>query len=210
MKILRIENLSKRFGGIRAIDSLSLEINSGTINAVIGPNGAGKTTLFNIITGFLRSSTGEVFFNNKRITCLAPYEIARLGIGRTFQNIRLFSQISVLDNVMLATKYDNGETLWASMFQSRSMRKEDNENRGRAFSFLRLVGLVDKKDQLAENLSHGQRKLLELVRVLALDPQLLLLDEPVAALFPNMVLEMKRILRELRDSGKTILFIDMI
>jgi len=208
MSVLRIQNLAKEFDGIKAVDDLSLEVEDNSVVALVGPNGSGKTTIFNLVTGFLRPDNGRVFLNGKNITPLSPYRISRLGIGRTFQNIRLFPQISVLDNVMLGLKYDAGEGFWAALFQTRRMKKEEESNRKKAEEILKLVGLGEKRNELAENLSHGQRKLLELARILALDPKVFLLDEPFAGLFPETRKFMLDFLKNLKAKGKTILFIE--
>ena len=208
MAFFKVNDLSKEFDGIKAIDALSFELNKGQITALIGPNGAGKTTVFNVITGFLKPDQGKVYFNSRQITRLAPHKIAAMGVGRTFQNIRLHPQMSVLENVMLALKYPTGERLWAALLRTRKMVREDNENKDKALEYLKMVGLGGKRDALGQELSHGQRRLVEIARALALDPELLLLDEPTAGLFPEMVQEMKRMILRLRDAGKTILFIE--
>jgi ABC-type branched-subunit amino acid transport system ATPase component len=208
MNILEVHNLNKEFDGIIALDDLSFEIKEKSIVALIGPNGSGKTTLFNVLTGFLEKNRGSIIYKDKDVTSLKPYKIARLGIGRTFQNIRLFPQITVLDNVMLAFKYETGENFLAALLQTKKMKTEDKANQFKAEELLKFVGLIEKIDKLGEELSHGQRKLLELARALALDPELLLLDEPTAGLFPEMKRLMLNHIKALKDKGKTILFIE--
>ncbi len=208
MTILKIQKLVKDYDGIKALNNLSFEVDENSITALIGPNGSGKTTAFNIITGFIKSDCGKILFQGRDISNLSPDKIARLSIGRTFQNIRLFSQISVLENVLLGLKYEKGGTFSSALFQTKHMKREEEENAKKALEILEFVHLLEKKDVLAENMSHGQRKLLELAKIIALDPMLFLLDEPTAGLFPTIKKIMFGLLKQLKERGKTILFIE--
>ncbi len=208
MDLLRVDRLRKEFDGVTAVDDVSFSLEKGTITSLIGPNGAGKTTAFNILMGLCRPDGGQVYFNGKRFTHLPPHTIAQLGIGRTFQNIRIFPQISVLENLMLAPRNQKGEGIFSALIRTQQTKTDEQEVREKALSYLSTVGLLDKNNEMAENLSHGQRKLLELARALATGSQLLLLDEPTAGVFPNTRNKILDLLRELRDAGKTILFIE--
>lgn len=208
MVLLRVDKLRKEFDGVLAVDDVSFRIEKGTITSLIGPNGAGKTTAFNILMGLCRPDEGQVYFNGRRITHLPPHSIAQLGIGRTFQNIRIFPQISVLENLMLAPRNQKGEGIFSALIRTQQVKTDEQEVKEKALRYLDTIHLLDKKNEMAENLSHGQRKLLELARALTTGSQLLLLDEPTAGVFPKTREKILDLLRDLRDMGKTILFIE--
>jgi ABC-type branched-subunit amino acid transport system ATPase component len=208
MEILVLDSICKAFDGVIAADHISLSVKPGLINALIGPNGAGKTTLFDVVSGFVTPDEGEVYFRGRSITRWSPYRISRLGIGRTFQNMRLFANLTVLENVLVASSNREGETLARALFQRARLLKDERENRELALDQLRMVGLESKRDALAGALSQGQRRLLEIARILALDPDLVLMDEPTAGVFPQYIDQIKSLVRELRARKKTVLLIE--
>jgi len=205
--ILRCEDLNKSFDGTCALAGVSMEFPVSGIIAIIGPNGAGKTTLINVLTGFLRVDSGRSFLNGRELTGLAPHKIARFGIGRTFQDLRLINLVSVLENVMLARPNQKGERLLSALFRF-GVANEEKQNREESMRLLRFVGLEGTADELAGELSYGQQKLLTLACCLATEAKILLLDEPVAGVHPEMVVKILGLLSELRGQGKLVVFIE--
>ena len=206
--ILELKDVTKRFGGIVAIENASLAFSKGKITGLIGPNGAGKTTLFNIITGFLKPDEGSVYFNDSVINGFSPWLIARLGIGRLFQDIRVFNKLAVLENILLAKKQQPGEDPMFSLFKRKRVLGVEKENIKEARKWLEFVGLEEKENSLAENLSYGQQKLLAIARLLAGGFEALLLDEPAAGVNPQMIKSVLDVIRKLAQAGKTVVVIE--
>jgi branched-chain amino acid transport system ATP-binding protein len=185
--LLELRSVSRHFGQLRAVDAVDLEVPAGRITGLIGPNGAGKTTLFNLMAGTLAPTSGEIRFLGHRINGESPDQVFRRGLARTFQVPRPFAQMTVLENLMLAVAEQTGERFWNNWFRPSTVRAEERATRERAMSVLELCALADKAGHLAGQLSGGQQKLLELARVLMIDPKLILLDEPAAGVNPALL-----------------------
>lgn len=197
--VLEMQNVEKHFGGVHAIDNFSVKIEQGKIHGLIGPNGAGKTTIFNNITGIYAPTAGKILFMGKDITGSAPYEVAQLGIGRTFQNIRLFSNLSVLENVIIASGMDATYNMPQAIFHSKKYKERETFLNEKAMNLLEIVGLQDKAAEKASSLPYGHQRKLEIARAMALDPKLLLLDEPAAGMNAEESLDLVNFVREIRD-----------
>jgi ABC-type branched-subunit amino acid transport system ATPase component len=206
--ILRIETLSKSFGGLRAVSDLSFDVAAGTITSLIGGNGAGKTTAFNLITGNIAPDAGRITFRGTRVDGLPPHKVARAGIARGFQELRLFNRLTALDNVETAVPRQLGEGIIRSLIGGRRMRAERLATRAHATALLGELTIAEHAAALAERLSYGQQKLVALARLVAAEGELLLLDEPTSGLSPAMVEDFCARMRRLTDAGKTILLIE--
>lgn len=199
--LLNVENLSKHFGGLRAVNGVNLSIDEGGVYGIIGPNGAGKTTLFNLISGYLRPSEGRITFRGRRVDRLEAHRRVKLGIARTFQIVRPFSDLNVLENVLVGwghRYYDTGKVLFSRYLSSRD----------EGMRILSFVGLEDKWHLLAGALPIGMQRRLEIARTIALDPSLLLLDEPAAGLTENEISELKDLVRRIVSQGVTVILVE--
>ena len=207
--LLQVEDLSMQFGGLRAVDQVSFAVGSNQIVSIIGPNGAGKTTLFNCISGFYRPTTGRVALAGKEITPLPSHKIAQRGLVRTFQNIRLFKAMTVVENLMVAQHSRLNGNLLAGMFKSRNFRQREREALERAHYWLEQMGLLEFANREAGNLAYGQQRRLEIARCMVLDPKLLLLDEPAAGLNPRETSELDQLILRLRaEHALSVLLIE--
>ena len=213
MSLLRIEKLTKSFGGLTAVSSVSLSVNKGALVGIIGPNGAGKTTLFNLLTGIYTPTSGKIILDyNGQETALngkKPYQAAALGVARTFQNIRLFKDLTVLDNVRIAMHGKVGYNMPTAFIRLFGYYEEESRIKKDALELLDIFDMSDKSEELAKNLPYGDQRHLEIVRAMALKPRLLLLDEPAAGMNPNETQELTRTIAKIRkDFGLTVILIE--
>ena len=207
--ILQIRDVAKNFNGFRALTEIRLDVEQGKIHAVIGPNGAGKTTLFNLISGMYDASEGEIRFKEILINGLKPHRRAKLGIGRTFQIVRLFGFMTVLENVMLGSHCKTKAGLLKTFLRfSRRELEEERVTREKAMHWLEFVGISPKAEQIASNLPHAEQRLVEIARALALEPDLLLLDEPAAGMNPKETMELNALISKINQMEKTVLLIE--
>lgn len=206
--VLELKNITKNFGGISALTDVSFQINEGEIFGLIGPNGAGKTTMFNVITNMFAPTSGEILFLGENISGIKPHKITDKGICRTFQNIRLFSQMSVLENVLVGAHCRNKSGVLKSVLRTKSQKQEEKSNYEVALELLELVGLSRYENTIAENLAYGQQRRLEIARALASNPKLLLLDEPAAGMNETETENLFDLIKKVQQRGVTVLLIE--
>jgi ABC-type branched-subunit amino acid transport system ATPase component len=208
MSIIELSNVSKSFDGIKAVDNVSIGFDKSKITALIGPNGAGKTTVFNLISGFLRPDKGTILLGGRNIATDRPWRIASKGIGRLFQDVRVFDRMTVAQNVLAAFHHQSGENIWRAILTRRAIARQESDLGLETLRFLEFVGLAQKANDLAESLSYGQQKLLAIARLLAAGAQVFLLDEPTAGINPGMVSNILSVIKSLTVQGKTVIVIE--
>ncbi len=208
MSLLELSGIGKQFGGLHALSEVSLHIERGEIYGLIGPNGAGKTTLFNVITGLYQPNAGEFRFNGHSYQAAKPHVLAAAGIARTFQNIRLFANLTALENVMIGRHVRTQAGVFGALLRNKAVRLEERACRARAHELLRYVGIEKPSQTLAKNLSYGEQRRLEIARALASEPLLLALDEPAAGMNATETEALKALLQGIRKTGVTVLLIE--
>jgi len=209
IQVLKVENLSKSFGGINAVQSCSLAVEKGTITGLIGPNGAGKTTLFNLMTGFHEPDSGRVYFKEEDITDLEPHEIFERNLFRTFQITREIQEMTVLENLMLIPRRQTGESLWNAWFNRNLVSREEDGHKETALEVLDFLEMEDRKYDLAKNLPGGEKKLLDLGRMMMAEPEMVLLDEPGSGVPPSLQNKVNNHVREIsKERGITFLVVE--
>ena len=206
--MLRLENVTKKFGGLTAVNNLSMEVKEHSIHALIGPNGSGKTTTTNMIEGVFPVTSGKIFYKDKEITNMHTHEIARLGIGRTFQNIKLYNTMTALENVMVGGHQLTQLDLVPSLLRFKKFNAEEKMLKEKAEAMLESVGLIDIRNEMVRNLPYGNKKILEVARAMMMDPELMLLDEPAAGLNPSERAEFVQFLLGLHEKGMTLFLIE--
>ena len=199
MSLLKVTNLGKSFGGVKAVDGISFELAAGELLALIGPNGAGKTTAFNMITGVYQPTSGRIRFSGKDTLRIKPNRLAAVGIARTFQNIRLFASLSVIDNIRVAARLHYGQGYFSALWRGKSWRNAEAETEKNALELLEIFDLASQRDELAISLPYGDQRRLEIVRALATQPKLLLLDEPAAGMNPSEKDDLMRLIRFIKQ-----------
>lgn len=208
MPLLEVKGITQQFGGLLAVDNVSFHVNQGEIVSLIGPNGAGKTTVFNMLTGVYHLTSGTIEFEGRELQNLKPQEIVEMGISRTFQNLRLFPNMRVIENVLVGTHIRTKYGFFRALLRTPAFRKEEAEKTVRAVEILDSIGMRQHMDNYAKNLPYGEQRKVEIARAIATDAKLLLLDEPAAGMNPQESEELLRFIRELRDDGYTVLLIE--
>lgn len=207
-KLLELKNATIKFGGITALNEVNFHVNKGEICALIGPNGAGKTTVFNVVTGVYPITSGDILFNGENLSGKKRHQVTKMGLARTFQNVRLFGDMTALENVLTATDVHKKTGLVRALFGTKLNRQEERESRQRALELLQFMGIDHRADQLAKNLPYGDQRRLEIARALGTEPQLILLDEPAAGFNPAEKVALAETIKKIRDKGYTVLLIE--
>jgi branched-chain amino acid transport system ATP-binding protein len=207
-KLLELKNVTIKFGGVTALDQVNFHVNEGEICALIGPNGAGKTTVFNVVTGVYPVTSGDIFFNGENLKGKKRHQVTKAGLARTFQNVRLFGDMTALENIQTSADVHKKTGLIRALLGTPLNRREERESKARAHELLKFMGIDHRADQLAKNLPYGDQRRLEIARALGTEPKLILLDEPAAGFNPAEKVALAETIKRIRDKGYTVLLIE--